>query len=150
MDLIEARARGFEAAVRHPWERARLALVRRLIARHVTLEPGAVVLDIGCGDTFVVEALARAYPVAQFYAVDSAFTDDLIETFRARLSVSNVSLFASLDAVPLTTPASLVLLMDVIEHVPDDVEFVGAVCRGRHVDAQTRLLITVPAYQSLF
>jgi hypothetical protein len=150
MDLVEARARGFDAAVRHPWERARLALVRRLIARHVTLRPGATVLDIGCGDTFVVDELARAYPAVQFYAVDSAFTDDLIEAFRARLSVPNVSLFASLDAVPLTKPASLVLLMDVIEHVPDDVEFLRAVCGGRYVDAQTRLLITVPAYQSLF
>jgi hypothetical protein len=150
MDLVEARARGFEAAVRHPWEQARLSLVGRLLARHVTLKPEDLVLDIGCGDTFVVEALARAYPAVTFYAVDSAFTVELIEAFRARLTVPNVSLFASLEAVPRITPASVVLLMDVIEHVPDDVAFLRAICEGPYVDSQTRLLITVPSYQSLF
>jgi hypothetical protein len=150
MDLVEARARRFEAGVRHPWEQARLALVGRLVARHVRLLPGDAVLDVGCGDTFVVEALARTYPGAHFYAVDSAFTDEIIETFRARLGVRNVSLFASLDAVPLARPASLVLLMDVIEHVPDDVAFLRDLCGRPCVGQDTRLLITVPSYQSLF
>ena len=35
MDLTEARARGFTAGSRHPWERARLALATRLIASYV-------------------------------------------------------------------------------------------------------------------
>src|SRR5437763_7474104 len=112
MDLVEARARGFDEAVRHPWEQARLALVNHLIRHHVALQSGDVVFDIGCGDTFVVEQLARRYPQVQFCAVDSAFTDQLLERFRARLTVSNVSLFASLDLVPVAKPAALVLLMD--------------------------------------
>jgi hypothetical protein len=150
MDLVEARARGFETAVRHPWEQARLALVGQLIARHVTLQPGDAVLDIGCGDTFVVESLARTYPTVQFYAVDTAFTGDLLDDFRAKLSVGNVQLFGSLDAVSLTKPAALVLLMDVIEHVPDDVAFLNEICGRPYVSQDTRLLITVPSFQSLF
>jgi hypothetical protein len=150
MDLVEARARGFELVARHPWERARLALVGRLIAEHVRLRPGDVVLDVGCGDTYVVDELAHAHPDVQFYAVDSAFTDDLIATYRARLTTRNVSLFASLDEVPPARPARLVLLMDVIEHVPDDAAFLRDVCGRPLVDRQTSVLITVPSYQVLF
>lgn len=150
MDLVEARARGFESVVRHPWEQARLSLVHRLIQRHVNLRPGDTVFDIGCGDTFVAEELARRYPGVQFNAVDSNFTAELIDAFRGRLSVRNVSLFASLEHVPVARPASLVLLMDVIEHVPDDVAFLGGICQSAFVGRDTRLLITVPSFQSLF
>jgi hypothetical protein len=150
MDLVEAKARGFESLVRHPWEQARLSLVHRLIQRHANLRRGDVVLDIGCGDTFVAEELARRYPGVQFNAVDSNFTDALIDTLRARLTVPNVSLFASLDSVPVSKPAALVLLMDVIEHVADDAAFLGGICQSAFVGGDTRLLITVPSYQSLF
>ena len=150
MDLVEAKARGFESLVRHPWERARLSLVHRLIRRHVNLRPGDTVFDIGCGDTFVAEELARRYPGVQFNAIDSNFTDALIDTVRARLTVPNVALFASLENVPVSKPATLVLLMDVIEHVPDDVAFLGGICRSAFVSGDTRLLITVPSFQSLF
>src|SRR5690242_16861347 len=147
MDLVEAKARGFESLVRHPWEQARLSLIHRLIRRHAHLRSGDVVFDIGCGDTFVAEELARRYPGVQFIAVDSNFTDELINTLRARLTVPNVSLFASLDSVPASRPAALVLLMDVIEHVPDDTAFLGGICQSTFVGADTRLLITVPSYQ---
>jgi hypothetical protein len=150
MDLVEARARGFTVGSRHPWERARLSVAARLIARYVRLRPGDVVLDVGCGDTFVVESLARQHPETQFYAVDSAFTSDLIEVFRARMTVSNVQLSATLDGVPRDRRASLVLLMDVLEHVHDDVglldDITGRPCFGQ----ETCLLITVPAYERLF
>jgi len=151
MDLIErAAAVDAESAVRHPWERARLSLAHDLIRRHVPLRPGSVVLDVGCGDTFVSEELARQYPDARFYAVDSAFDDGLIDVLRSRLTVPNVSLFQSLDAVPTAAPAALVLLMDVIEHVPDDVAFLGDICRRPLVGDGTWFLMTVPSFQSLF
>jgi hypothetical protein len=150
MDLIESRAQTGESLVRHPWERARLTLAHGLIRRHVTLQAGDAVLDIGCGDTFVSEELARRYPYVHFYAVDRAFTDQLIDDLRARLSVPNISLFASLDAVPIVRPAALVLLMDVIEHVPDDLTFLGDICRRPIVGNRTWFLMTVPSFQALF
>lgn len=150
MDLVEARAGGLFQTSRHPWERARLSLVSRLIRQHSPVADGAVVLDIGCGDTFVVESLAREYPCAQFYAVDSAFTAEMMEEFARRISVPNVRLFASLDDVPDGRAASLVLLMDVLEHVRDDYGMLGGLVSSRLVDAGSRLLITVPAYSMLF
>lgn len=150
MDLVEAKARGFVESARHPWERARLALAARLIARHVTLSAGDTVLDIGCGDSFVVESLAKQYPDVRFYAVDSAFTPGLIAMFEQRLTVSNVSLFASLDDVPKDVSASLVLLMDVLEHVEDDHGMLRGLASHPSITARTRMLITVPAYAALF
>ncbi len=150
MDLVEAKARGFVESSRHPWERARLALAARLIARHVTLSPGDTVLDIGCGDSFVVESLARQYPDVRFYAVDSAFTPALIAMFEQRLTVSNVSLFSSLDDVPAHVQASLVLLMDVLEHVEDDRGMLRGLTSHPSITERTRMLITVPAYAALF
>jgi len=125
-------------------------LASRLIDRHVKLGPGAAVLDIGCGDTFVVESLARRYPQVRFYGVDSAFTDELIAVFRARLSVPNVSLFASLDEVPHNQPAALILLMDVVEHIADDCGFLYDLRDRLFVNHDTRWLMTVPSYQWLF
>ncbi len=150
MDLVEAQAGGFEQPSRHPWERARLALAARLIRAHVRPADGDLVIDIGCGDTFVVEALAREYPRTQFYAVDSAFTPELMAKLRSRMGVPNVTLFASLDDVPRTRPAALILLMDVLEHVSDDRGMLSAIARGPLVSRATRFLITVPAYAALF
>jgi hypothetical protein len=150
VDLVEAKARGFEAAVRHPWEQARLTLVAQLVQRHVTLRPGDIVFDIGCGDTFVAEQLARRYPSVHVNAVDSNFTNELIHSLQSRLTAPNLSLFAALDAVPVSKPAALVLLMDVIEHVPDDTAFLNGILDSAFVGDETRLLITVPSFQSLF
>src|SRR5262245_42142426 len=150
MDLVESGAIASTVLVRLPWERARLSLGHVRIRLHVPLRPGDAVLDIGCGDTFVSEELARRYPGVQFYAVDNAFTDQQLERLRGRLTVPNVSLFSSLDAVPLARPAALVLLLDVIEHVPDDATFLREIRQRTLVGAGTWILMTVPSFQSLF
>ena len=64
-----------------------------------TLGPGAIVMDIGCGDTFVVERLAAEYRDAVFYAVDTAFTEELVEHYRARLNNPRILPFPSLEAI---------------------------------------------------
>lgn len=151
MDLAEARERNFGLESRHPWETARLDVVRRLGARHLASREPAVVLDVGCGDTFVSEQLSAAYPRADVHAVDIAFTDELVATFQARLGGSRVHLYRSIDALPaFDPPVSLVLLMDVIEHIEDPVAFLRHLVSQPYVTRETMILITVPAFQSLF
>ena len=150
MDLCEARQCGFTPAARHPWELTRLAIVQRLIARHLTLDPGAVVLDVGCGDTFVVEQLALANPLASCYALDTAFTDELLAHYRAQLQAPNVFVSSSLDAITPPHAVSLVLLMDVLEHIADDEEFLTTLLAHPAILPETRIFVTVPSYQSLF
>jgi hypothetical protein len=150
MDLAEAGARGFAPMPRHPWERARLALVSRLIRQHAPPADDDVVIDVGCGDTFVVESLARRYARTRFFAVDNAFTPELIAAFRQRITAQNVTLLSSLDDVPRDRPASLILLMDVLEHVSDDRAMLRALTEDAVTGPGTRFLVTVPAYPMLF
>ena len=152
MDLAEARARGFEASIRHPWETARIEVVGRLLRDRAAVGRQAVVLDIGCGDTFVVEQLAAEYQDATFYAVDTAFTEELVERYTTRLNNPRILLFESLDAIPppITRPANLILLMDVIEHIEQDRAFLIDLCRRPFIGSNTHLFVTVPAYQGLF
>jgi trans-aconitate methyltransferase len=152
MDLVEASAQAFQSFRRHPWERARLNAVRSLIERHAPLAPGDVVLDVGCGDTFVVEQLALRFPGVHFHAVDTAFTDGVIEHLRDRLKGASVTLHGSLeDLTDLPAESvAVVLMMDVMEHVPDDRAFLLDVLSRRFISSRTCFVITVPAYEWLF
>ena len=151
MDLLEAKEKGFDPGVRHPWEAARVDVIGRLIRRHVTLERGATVMDIGCGDTFVVEQLALRYPDATFYAIDTAFTDELVEHYRTHLNNPRILPLSSLEAMPpVKKPASLVLLMDVLEHIEDDSGFLTSLRKASYIGPDTTFLVTVPAFQVLF
>ena len=123
-----------------------------MIRRHVAIESRAIVLDVGCGDTFVVEQLAERHPDALIYAVDTAFTEALIDHFSAQLKTPNVVLLPSLDRIPPSDGrcASLVLLMDVVEHVEDPKAFLDSLCAHPLIGPSTIFIITVPSYQGLY
>lgn len=149
MDLVEATQVFSGEGARHPWERARLDVARKLIARHVAFSPGSIVIDIGCGDAFVTASLAAEFPEARFYGVDSGFTSQWLAA--APPGHLNLHLLRSLDEVPPgPRAATLILLMDVIEHVEDDRAFLDQLRTRGLVDPQTRIVVTVPAYQWLF
>jgi hypothetical protein len=147
MDLIEATGAG--SSHRHPWELARLWVLRQLIAKRVTLSPGSAVIDIGCGDAFVIGSLASDFPTTEFIGVDAMFTEDIVKAQQQRLP-PNVHLVRDLDAVPTSRPATLILLMDVLEHIEDDGGFLGDLLSRPIAGPATQLIVTVPAYQSLF
>lgn len=152
MDLIETKGE-LSYTMRHPWELTRLKLVKKLISEKVKPPQNAVVLDIGCGDTFVVESIASDYPLAFFYAVDTAFTDEMIKDFRLRIKQNNIMLFKSLTELSTVVPfkpISLILLMDVMEHIEDDIGFLKNILQQDYIDENTYFLITVPSYQCLF
>ncbi len=129
MDLVEAKARGFEAVVRHPWERARLSLVDQLIAGTWHFGRATSCSTSGAATRLSSRNWHGAIPTCSSTPWTARFTDELIETHRARLTVPNVSLFAiARRRCRVPKPAALVLLMDVIEHVPDDVAFLGDIC----------------------
>lgn len=150
MDLVEAKQKGYiQTTTRHPWEQARLAFIKKKLFAYANLEKGSVVMDIGCGDVFVSESLALAFPHVIFYAIDTAFTDSLIHSYKSKMRVKNLELYKSLDDA---TPAkvSVVLLNDVIEHIEEDELFLKSLHTRNYFDNNTLFFITVPAYQIFF
>jgi SAM-dependent methyltransferase len=151
MDLRELRVTTPGAGRRHPWERARLEVVSRLLRAAVTGTPKTI-LDLGCGDAYVVEELAGRYPSARCVGVDTELTPDELARLRQGLSSRAVGLYQTLRqaVAELDAPADVVLLLDVIEHVEDDVAFLEQLRRTGTAGRNTLVLVTVPAHQRLF
>jgi Methyltransferase domain len=154
MDIAEATTLQTPEDRRHPWETARLQILEELV-RTATADgrlQNEVVVDIGCGDLFVAGQLARRWPGSDFIGVDTAFDENTLESLRKSIDLPNLHVYSSMDDAleSLSRPATMILLNDVIEHVPDDVGFLRTIVSSGLFRAGTRLLITVPAFQSLW
>jgi hypothetical protein len=140
---------------RHPWEIAREKVVACLINRMLPKGKKEIsVFDIGSGDLFLITELSKKITSTSFFAVDTGYLDGYIETTNKNLQTGgyNIKVFNSLTAAEQAAPNSidLVLLLDVIEHVPDDVSFLKELNNSSKINEQTIFLITVPAFQFLF
>jgi 2-polyprenyl-3-methyl-5-hydroxy-6-metoxy-1,4-benzoquinol methylase len=154
MDIVESTNLLTPEEKRHPWERARLQILEELL-RTATKDRGlknGIVVDIGCGDLFVAGKFAREWPATDFIGIDTAFDEKTLEILRKNIGVPNLHAYASMNDAfaSLSRPASVILLNDVIEHVPDDVEFLRSIVSSHLFSPNSRLLITVPAFQSLW
>lgn len=139
MDLIERR---HDHEQRHPWELARASFFLSLLESSGALGGAARILDAGAGDAFFAGRLRQA--VADGTEVVG---------WDPNYSESDLAAAAS-DGVLRTAerPAGRfdgLLLLDVIEHVEDDVGFVCALVEGS-LDPAGWALVSVPAYQALF
>lgn len=154
MDLREIKERNeLTVSNRHPWEQARLAIVQDILTPRKEELKGKVILDIGCGDIFVVEALSDFLPKSTFYAVDIAFTDETIAYYSDKLKGKPIKLYRSMEDAAKDMgdkKVSLVTLLDVIEHIEEDVKFMKELHANPLITKETEVLITVPAYQNLF
>lgn len=153
MDICEAPA--FENAQidRHPWELARIKVVKDILSPICFGKPNVNILDMGCGDVFVVQKLLESFPSASFQCVDIAFTEEIKELLKTRVNGLPISLYSSLEELKLTgnvKKIDVILLLDVMEHIEDDIAFMQYLADSGMIDQDTRILITVPAYQFLF
>lgn len=142
MDLRETPA---AAVNRHPWELARVTALRAIAGEYALLSPGARVLDLGCGDGFLIDALCPE-STGPIDALDIHLTAEQLAAFataRPRLNFHNS------DQTLIGTPYGLITMFDVVEHVEDDTGFLRQTI-ARFAAPGTRLFCTVPAFDSLF
>ncbi len=141
MDLIE---RPGSVVRRHPWEVARARFFISLIQRLGL--PGATEgwLDVGAGDAWFAQQLLAELPGSTRLACwDTHYAPTEIPQWQRELPGLEFS---------STRPPGVfggILMLDVIEHVEDDVGFVRDVVEGS-LTADGWVLVSVPAYQSLF
>ncbi|MCP1646295.1 2-polyprenyl-3-methyl-5-hydroxy-6-metoxy-1,4-benzoquinol methylase [Pseudomonas citronellolis] len=135
MDLKESEILG--AAVEEHWYYSSKA---KALSSIVGRDIGASILDVGAGSAFFSRHLLANTTASEAWCVDTSYVDEKDEVISGKL----LHLRKAIGHVG----ASLVLLMDVIEHVDDDVELL-ALYRDK-VPAGTRFLVTVPAFQFLW
>jgi SAM-dependent methyltransferase len=120
---------------RHPWELSRADMVLQLLARHARSTRYA---DIGSGDLYFAQKLADTAD-ARVYAVDVNYPESATN--------GRVVICTDLNQVP-SASIDCAVLMDVLEHVDDDVGLLRAV--GRILTAAGELVVTVPAHAFLW
>lgn len=150
MDLVE---KNTEDGDRHPWEVARFKIILQLFNKYTTFSSldAFTVLDIGCGDTYIAEEFLKVFPKANYHAVDTAFSDQLISNYNKhfRSLGLNLKLYHDVDELG-SIKADFVFLFDVIEHIEEEVTFLSNLNNPDLLGSQVQLFITVPAFNSLF
>lgn len=139
---------------RHPWELAKLEVVHYLINKYFPnfLQRKNICIDIGCGDIFFAEQLVERMPYTTFLAVDTSFDKEALKRYKKKCAGTRIEVYNSTDDVilNLNITTDLVLLLDVLEHIEDDVAFLKQLQSFEFISDNTLFLITAPAYQSLF
>ena len=120
---------------RHPWELSRADMALALLATNSKRTRYA---DVGSGDLYFARRL-RALTTAHVYAVDINYAEQANE--------DGLIVCTDLQQVP-SHSIDCVILMDVLEHVRDDVGLLRDV--DRILAPSAELLITVPAHAFLW
>ncbi|HEV2748251.1 MAG TPA: class I SAM-dependent methyltransferase [Allosphingosinicella sp.] len=123
----------------HWWYRARRQVLAELIRRRITLPYQARILEIGCGTGHNLGMLGR------FGTVDAIEIDGAARAIASSRLGRRVS-DAPLPGLPGIRDGhyDLIALLDVLEHVEDDVEALRSIaCKLR---PGGRILLTVPAF----
>lgn len=153
MDLMElTEQKKDKRNSRHPWEQARLEFIYKKVKKYLEPNNTVIFLDIGCGDTFVAEQLIERIPNSHFYCIDTAFTKKQLLHYSKKYENINIMVFNNLNEATLQVESeiSFVLILDVIEHVKNDVNFLVQIEQLKQFNSISKILITVPAFQSLF
>lgn len=143
MDLSERPDEATGRERRHPWERSRFRFFQRVLTDN-KLRPQSV-LDAGAGDGWFSQQLLRDLPSSAEVTCWDAHYEPAIVASLAASAGPRVHFTRERP----NTRFDLIMLLDVLEHVEQDRDFLGALVRENLSD-DGAVLISVPAWQQLF
>lgn len=135
MDLKEENILG-EMVNNHWYYRAKVAALLKAI-KHI--QPNYIV-DVGAGSGFFSKKLLSSTIATEALCVDTSYSEERDEIANGKIIKYRKSIS--------TTNADIVLMMDVLEHVDDDVNLLREYVEK--VPVGTYFLITVPAFSFLW
>lgn len=122
----------------HWWFVARRAIIADLIEKHVPLGPEARILEAGCGTGGNLAMLA------QYGQLDALEYDADARALADAHGIGNIAAGALPDDIGFgTTAYDMIALLDVLEHIDDDVASLKAL--GGRLAENGSMLVTVPA-----
>jgi SAM-dependent methyltransferase len=133
-----------EIEKRHWWFVARRSIIRRIVGTILPVGSDALIVDVGCGTGANLALLAKDYPCLGIDVSDEAIG-------LARLRFPEVDFACGYAPEALGNryaDARLVMLMDVLEHVEDDLGLLGRLVERS--SPGTKFVITVPADPNLW
>lgn len=146
MDLVEYQQIKEKSFRRHPWELTRVRFLHFLLDR---LPGKKNIADTGSGDGYLAASVAARYPEARVTAIDINYTDDLLKELKQD-KPDNLQFTRDLHDIPADNPVNAIILMDVLEHIAQPELLLEKILQLKQVSQETRLIITVPAFQQLF
>lgn len=151
MDIKELNVTTSHQKKHHPWEEARLKVINSLTSSFFHDTTKKNVLDIGCGDVFFINEFCKKHKNLTPYVVDIAFTDEIIENLKKEYQNDKISYYKDVKDVNLVEgKANVIFLLDVIEHIENDIDFLNSLTKLSYVDDNTLFIITVPSFNSLY
>lgn len=128
----------------HWWFLARRRILRRLVRRILPASSETTIVDVGCGTGANIASFAHDY-----HSVGVDTSEEAILSARERFpDVEFLVGRAPDDLGALAHRARLFLIMDVLEHVPDDFAMLSELLAAARPESY--FLITVPADESLW
>jgi len=142
MDLVEWPPKGKE---RHPWEKARFRFFSRILQDAGLGRRPVSILDVGSGDGwFSRELLKLLHPDTNITCWDINYTIDHIEKFSS-ISDQRLQYISNRPKEKF----NLLILMDVLEHIEDDANFLSLITSENILNGSF-ILVSLPAWQSLY
>jgi SAM-dependent methyltransferase len=126
----------------HFWFEHRRRLILRELARALRSRPDPLVLEIGCGDGHVLEAIGARW---RCVGIDERVSD--LALMRGSGNRSSIAAAAA-SGLPFGAPFDAVGLFDVLEHAENDRELLRSAMEA--IRPSGYLLATVPAGPSLW
>ncbi len=150
MDISEfSRLNNKSIYSRHPWETSRKNVLHTFLKQANIKFPIERIVDIGSGDAYVIHTLVEKNLAKEYYAIDTAYTPEVIAQLKENNQNSKViyvqNLKEYLDKFPSDKP-TLYLCMDVLEHLEDE----KVILDDLHVKENNYYFFAVPAFQSVF